>query len=575
MHLDRADRLLLIGFGGVIFLLATITNPMVSFDGAVLIQSTREMHQAAGSWLIPTVGGVPLLDQAPALQWVIGLLASDWGGPAVLLVTRLVCALALIALSLLTAFMAAQVFGRRTGLLTGLTMMTTVSLVQSVGEARGDLFFALLIALVNVAFLRSEIALTQSEPLRARLPKSLVTGRRREVIEFYLSVALAALVCPPSILMVSLLIPLLTYLATGRLKSAAREYLWLWGLCGVFLAALAWPMTIGRHLPTAWSVWFDWSNVRDWLSGFTVERLEQRCSNGVATAFALSVSWGVLAPVGMWFTRHESLGCKRSLERILWTHAGIAPMAAILLLDQPRTALFATVSVWNVLAAVGIERTIEASMRIVRDWLINARINMPLPSFPVSRISITSAFVMFAGVFVPMIWTDSIGFQTALSERAFLRDVIARLPGSERIAIDMELGADGVQALCELADRAAPLHNLSYVLSQPESDQLLVLTRRRGLRALCLVGSVTEIVCRESLSEATDDELTLFCLKLAPGMANRVSVPAEPSLAQALRKEAGPWVGGWQLSSRSDVEIGRQPNTMIAIESNTEATRRH
>lgn len=573
LQLDRADRQLLVGFGSVILLLATITNPAVSFDGVILVQSIREMTQPTGDWLIPSAGGRPLLDQTPVLQWLVGFFASYCGEGTVLTATRVLCACGLIALSVLSAENAALVFGRRAGLLTGLTTMTTVSLVQSVGEARSDIFSAVMLMLVTFAFLRAEVAQTHSEPMRMRLPRSLFTSRRRETLQLFACIALAALICPPSVLFVSLLIPAATFLISGRLQSALREYLWLWGIVGVLMSAMAWPLIVCSQVSDAWEVWLDTDTLWNWLAGFGAARMQARCSHGAALIFTLSISWGLLAPVGMWFTRHEALGSKRSLERVLWIQALIAPLAAIVLLDQPRAALMASVGAWNMLAAVGIERWIDASVQRMRNWLANARVYLPALSFPVSRISIAAAFLIFVGVFVPTLWTDSIGIQTARTEAAFIRDVITRMPGTERIAVDLELGDDGIQALFDLQQRGKPLHNLSYVLDESEPDRQLVLTRRRGLRALLLVGAVDELASCESSTATSDDELTLFRLKVAPGMARTMGSSRTPSLAQRLHKEPGPWVNGWQLSSRADISVGREPATMIAVDPRAEGTR--
>ena len=548
-HLVRGDCLLLASFGIAFFLLASFASPRIGVSGAVNMQSAREM-QATGDWLQPTVGGAPMLDRPPVAQWLALSIASS-RLMGVETASRLICVSALVLIACLAAHVAALVFGRRTGLLAGLTTMTTASLVQAVGEANADLVSSVALMLAVTSYLDCEriAKLGCVEP--RRFPGSLYSGRSRDVLQFFTATTAATFVCGMTVTAFALLVPIVFTLSTSQQRSSVRRVLWLWGLLAVLAAGVAWPMIVCLRVPGASHLWWPLGSLSDGLAYFSSARLEGRLKAGVVTAFTVSVSWGLLLPLGLWWTRHDALGDRRSTERLIWAFAIAGPAAAAFCLEQPRPVLIAAVALWNMLAAVGSERSVEASLQTIRALLNRARVSLPVPALPVSRLTIASAFGCFAGVFVPLFWSDTMQFRPFAVHQTVLDQAIKERGQTDQIAVDTEAGDDATVALFQLRAQGRSLHNLSFLLDGPPSPNgVLVLTRRVALDTLTQLGHVSEVSPEEAAG--TDDELMLCRVRVNPALCRRSKEAVPMTLAQATHREAGPWLRGMQVSSKLD-----------------------
>ncbi len=549
-HLRDGDCRLLTGFGVLFFLAALFASPQIGANGAGSIQSAIEMR-ASGDWLLPSVGGAPLLEHPPVAQWLALLVASTrlMGIEAA---SRLVCVTALVLMACLAATVAAVVFGRRTGLLAGLTTMTTASLVYAVGGCHADLVSSVALLLAVASYLHCERDRKNKTSESSRLPGSLISGRSRKVLLFFSATAIATFVCGTTVAAIALLVPIVFTLSTGRDVSPIRRFLWLWGAVAVLAAGIAWPLIVCLRVPGASLLLWPTMSLTDWLDYVSLDRLKDRVTVGVVCAFTVSVSWGLLMPLGLWWTRHETLGDRGSSERLLVAFAISGPAAAAFCLDEPRPVLIAAVALWNILAAVGIERTVEAGLQAILAMMGRARLNWSLPSLPMSRLTMGSAFACFAGVFVPLLWSDALQFRPIAAYHQLLDQEVEQLAPAERIAIDMEVGDEATVALVRLKARGRPLHNLSFLLDgPPPPNGVLVLTRFRALDSLRRLGNVTDASLDDS--ESTGDELVLCRVRVNPALCRRSTEAVPMTLAQATHREAGPWLGDVQVSSRSDV----------------------
>ena len=125
---------------------------------AVQAQIARNMLQS-GDWVTARLDGVPYLEKAPLIYWLIALFfkafgAYDW-------VARIPMALSSIALCLVTAGFGIWAFGKRAGLYAGLCMSTCVGLFLFTRILIPDVMLTAAIALAMWAFLR---VLDESEP---------------------------------------------------------------------------------------------------------------------------------------------------------------------------------------------------------------------------------------------------------------------------------------------------------------------------------------------------------------------------------------------------------------------------
>ena len=155
-------------------------------------------------------------------------------------------------------------------------------------------------------------------------------------------------------------------------------------------------------------------------------------------------------------------------------------------------------------------------------------------------------------------------FRPLAAHQTVLDQATQQLTPTDQISIDMEAGDAATVALFHLKAQGRPLHNLSFLLdgSSAQSD-VLVLTCRRALEPLRQLGQVSEVSPGDPIStgdpESTSDELMLCRVRVNPALCRRSVGAAPMTLAQALRRESGPWLLGMHVSSRIDV-----PGTMLA-----------
>jgi len=130
-----------------------ISPPSLMDDvDAVQAQIARNML-ASGDWVTARLDGVPYLEKAPLIYWLIALSykifgVTDWAA-------RIPVVLAAIALAWLTAGMASWAFGRRAGLYAGLCISTCFGLFLFTRILIPDVMLTASIALSLWAFLRA------------------------------------------------------------------------------------------------------------------------------------------------------------------------------------------------------------------------------------------------------------------------------------------------------------------------------------------------------------------------------------------------------------------------------------
>ncbi len=563
-HLLRGDWPLLMGFGIALFLMTLITQPPISDLSARQLQSVREMN-VSGDWLVPTVGGAPQLDRVPVTQWTVLVAMMSMSLPAIV-AARWVTSMALSLTACLIASIGAQIFGRRVGLLAGLMTLTSSSLLDLVRSGLAEPVTTLSILLAIAAAIQADRAEDASTLKAVRFPASLVSDRPFSVWLLFGALAFAAFCNGWQFLTVMVLVPLGFYILSGRRTSALRSAVWLWGWLGVGLVGSVWPLLVWRRFPDVGALWAIGS-LSDWLGYLDVDRFRIRITQGGLTAMNVAATWGIIVPVGMWWLRHDGLGNRRSSARLVWTVASIGPAAAVVFCEQPRALLLSSLVWWNLIAAVGLERTVAATVSLLRDWAMQQKLRVTLPLIPINRPVLATAFGCFLLGFGPLLWSDVFGTRTATSMQLLAEVLNRNVASDELVVVDMELGDDSSVALYELGEQAWPAHNLSFLLDDSlPSPEVLVVTRGTAGGSLSCLGEVSDII------EVTGSEsLSVFRLRLSPDLVrfHRNEVPM--TLAQSLHTEPGPWPLGIEISSRTDQS--RKPATMIATE-NVEPVRR-
>ena len=155
----RSYLLAVLLVASAVYLGCIISPPSLMDDvDAVQAQIARNML-TSGDWVTARLDGVPYLEKAPLVYWVIAgsykvFGVHDWAA-------RIPIALSAIALALLTAAFGSWAFGRARGLYAGLCIGTCVGLFLFTRILIPDVMLTFTIALAMWAFLR---ALEEEEP---------------------------------------------------------------------------------------------------------------------------------------------------------------------------------------------------------------------------------------------------------------------------------------------------------------------------------------------------------------------------------------------------------------------------
>src|SRR5271157_2976213 len=138
----------------------TMISPPSLMDDvdAVQAQIARNMLRS-GDWVTARLDGIPYLEKAPLIYWLIGgcfklFGAYDW-------VARIPVALSTVLLCWITAAFAGWAFGRRAGTLAGVVLATSAGLFLFTRILIPDVMLTAAIALAMWAFLR---AIDETEP---------------------------------------------------------------------------------------------------------------------------------------------------------------------------------------------------------------------------------------------------------------------------------------------------------------------------------------------------------------------------------------------------------------------------
>jgi 4-amino-4-deoxy-L-arabinose transferase-like glycosyltransferase len=138
---------------GAIYFGCIVSPPSLMDDvDAIQAQIARNML-TSGDWVTARLDGVPYLEKAPFIYWIIAIFYKvlgvyDW-------VARIPIVLSVMALAWLTAAFGGWAFGRRAGFYAGLCMATCVGLFLFTRILIPDVMLTFTIALAMWAFLRA------------------------------------------------------------------------------------------------------------------------------------------------------------------------------------------------------------------------------------------------------------------------------------------------------------------------------------------------------------------------------------------------------------------------------------
>lgn len=557
-YLFRGDQVVIVAFGLILSVLVCQIDPPLAEMGMTQLRSVREMS-ASGQWLIPSLGGMPQLKDTPLSHWLLLLTGST---PTV---ARMIGVIVLTALALSTAQLGARVFGRHAGLLAGFITFVTLTFLRDISTCSLLLIPALCVLSVYLWLIRLENDPDPHESHSTRWPKSLVSGRSWNIVCLFGTLSLAAASLGVIAFSVSILIPLAIYVATSKQIPLWRSLSWCWGWLLVAVVGGLWPVCVWCKFPDVSGIW-TYASWYEFVDAFGPEQLESRTKLNLRSFYQVSSFWFLAVPLGLWWTRHEALGSRRSAERILWCMLILSPGLAVMFLSHPRIILLSTIALGNILAAVGLERTVYHLLQWLHDWSEAHRRHYPVRAFRLSRPALAIAYACFLLGSSLLLWRDTVINRPASSIQLLTQFVTKEARDDEIIAVDMELGGDSTVALWEFNDRAWPLHNLSYLLEDRlPASELLIVTRKQAREPLEVLGAVHDVV--EILG---DKSLSAYRIKLHPELARFSPKSVRMNLAQSLHQEPGPWPTGRCLSSAFPLQSRATEATLIAIEKDTE-----
>ena len=169
---NRASLYLIVVLAAAAVYCGTMISPPSLMDDvdAVQAQIARNMLRS-GDWVTARLDGIPYLEKAPLIYWLIGgcfklFGAYDW-------VARIPVALSTVLLCWITAAFGGWAFGRRAGTLAGVVMATSVGLFLFTRILIPDVMLTAAVALAMWAFLR---ALDEREPHPRRWAMALAAS---------------------------------------------------------------------------------------------------------------------------------------------------------------------------------------------------------------------------------------------------------------------------------------------------------------------------------------------------------------------------------------------------------------
>ena len=433
--LRSKDRLLLATVAVLVCLPAILVEHSAGFQEAVLAQSLHEMS-ASGQWLVPTVGGLPWLNAPPLTQWFAHAAASLFGISNVLIAVRLAGMLPLVLATLWTASFAAACSGRRSGVLAGFVLLTTLGVAENVWHggnaiwlvAAGSGLMNLLARLESYTHGRRHVA--QQIATADTLHRESIV----RVLAVFVLLGLSTLIAGPLAAFVTILVPAAGHVLLRRGVTLKITNPWLTGWLITATIAAAWPVTMS------------WFGSGSWLD---VVRGPSRGWQPMTQLWMLaqiSLPWLPFTVLGQWCLRHDSFAGSYSRERLLACWSISVPIAVFLLAPSSMNLAIAAAGAWSVSAAIGAERIANAIFK-----------ELPLLETRHNRAVLQNFLGGCAAVLtLSIVWND-LGSESRPVDQALLAEARAVAADGHPLLVDLSLGEQAAVLLVELDGLATPL----------------------------------------------------------------------------------------------------------------------
>ena len=442
------DRVVLGVAAIVVSLPAVLIDHGVGLREAAFAQSIREMSQSE-QWLIPTIGGLPWITSSPLTQWFAHSIASVFGISNVLIAVRLAGILPAILATQWTASFAAACSGRRSGVLAGFVLLTTLGVAENIWHgghviwlvAAGSGFMNLLASLESLTQARRHVASRHAAGGAVAASHLRAASVPRILIVFAL-LGLTTLIAGPLAALVTILVPAAGHVLWSREFKLRLRNPWLAGWLVTAAVAAAWPAVTTLNVMESSGFW---------LSTLNPVTPHHQPIVQVWELIQLSLPWLPLAIFGQWCIRHDAFAGSYSRERLLACWSISVPVAAFLMTPSSMVFAVAAAGAWSVSAAIGVERL---ALRIFSELpMLETRHNRAI----MQKFLAASAAVLTLSIVWNDLGTDSRQVDRELLARA---GAVAEQQHGQPLRIDMNIGDHAAVLLFELGDRATPLHSI-------------------------------------------------------------------------------------------------------------------
>ncbi len=344
------DWALLAGFALVLLSVPVMVGPTLSGHQSVQAQTSREML-ASGNWLVPTIGGDAWLERPPIPMWWIALVYWLAGTDAHDGVARLAAVLAAVPIVLMVAAIAARLYGRSVGLLSGALLATMQEFYAYAANPEADIFLCVIVTATVACFVWLEFDRGGLPSVGAARPHRFWSGREWRMAGLF--VLLGATNWAKGLLFGTAMagLPLAAYLvwnaAEQRSLRPLTRYAWLWGWLLAAAAALAWPLAVFSRYPEIVQLWQE-----HYLGRLHRGYLREPWWYYAVQLPYVLLPWTPLALVGLAVTWRAAWR-RPGPERFLWCWGVTPPLVFSLADGKHHHYLLQCLAPWAILAAVG------------------------------------------------------------------------------------------------------------------------------------------------------------------------------------------------------------------------------
>lgn len=461
--LREKDRLFLLCATVLVFIPTIVVDHGAGIREAAHALSLREMMNS-GSWLVPTVGGLPWLESPPLTQWFAYPAARLFGASNVLIAIRLAGLLPLALATLWTASLAASCSGRRTGIFAGFVLLTTLGVAENVWHG-GNIIWLVAAScgfMKLLAGLESRVHARRLQPGQSNVSIGTKAFEFANVMFVFVLLGLATMIAGPVAALVTIILPAAGHVLLRRDLSLKLTNPWIAGWLLTAAIATVWP--IATSLLVA-------DSAGTWLTSFRSSSDTRYSAAQIWQLAQLGLPWLPLMIFGQWAIRHDAFAGSYSRERLLACWSISVPVAVFLLTPSRMDLALAAAGAWSVSAAIGVERL---AVRVFKE--------LPMLETRHNRAILQKFLAGCAAVLtLSTIWSD-LGSDSNQVDRELLAEARTVADQGQPLLVDMNLGDQAAVILLELGDLATPLD--SQKASDAWENAVVISTERFQRQAL-------------------------------------------------------------------------------------------